>query len=98
MAIPKFSVGEVVILVCTERPDLNGEHTVIAIPVHGETYMGFNCNFIMGYGYDIGIRSPAGRPIIAAENALRKKHIPGELSYHQLIKSLDQPVTRGDFA
>ena len=95
---PKFSVGELVILASNQRPDLNGEHTVIAIPEDGETYMGFGCNFATGYAYDIGIRSTGGRPILAAENVLRKKHLPGELSYHQLIKSLDQPVTRGDFA
>jgi hypothetical protein len=95
---PKFSVGEVVILACNERADLNGEYTVIAIPADGEKYLGFKCDFVMGYAYDIGIRSPAARPILAAENALRKKHLPGELSYHQLIKSLDQPVKRGDFA
>jgi hypothetical protein len=99
---PKFAVGEVVILQSDKQPHLNGEYTVVAIPRDGTEYMGYRCMFIgTTHAYDIGLRLDAGKPskpTLARECVLRKKHLPGELSYHQLIKSLDQSVTRGDFA
>jgi hypothetical protein len=101
MAIPKFSVGEVVILQSAKQPHLNGEYTVVAIPRDGTEYMGYRCALGGAYAYDVGLRLEAGKPgkpTLARECVLRKKHLPGELSYHQLIKSLDQPVKRGDFA
>ena len=102
MANPKFSVGEVVILQSDKQPHLNGEYTVVAIPRDGTEYMGGRCVFIgTTHAYDIGLRMDAGKPAkpkLVTECVLRKKNFPGEMSYHQLIKSLDQPVKRGDFA
>ena len=99
---PKFAVGEVVILQSAKQPHLNGEYTVVAIPRDGTEYMGYRCVFPgTTHAYDIGLRLDAvkpSKPTLARECVLRKKHLPGDLSYRQLIKALDQPVRRGDFA
>jgi hypothetical protein len=99
---PKFAVGEVVILQSAKQPHLNGEYTVVAIPRDGTEYMGYRCVFPgTTHAYDIGLRLDAGKPskpTLARECVLRKKHLPGELSYHQLIKSLDQPVKHNTLA
>ena len=93
---PKFNVGEVVILQSKRFPHMNGEYTVVAIPRDGTEYMGYRCVFPeIAYAYDVGLRMDAGKPgkpTLVRECVLRKKHLPGELSYHQLIKSLDMPA------
>jgi hypothetical protein len=98
---PKFTVGEVVILHSDKQPHLNGEYTVVAIPRDGSEYMGYRCQLGGAYAYDVGLRLEAGnpgKPTLARECVLRKKHLPGEMSYHQLIKSLDQPVKHNTLA
>jgi hypothetical protein len=102
MANPKFSVGELVILQSKRFPHLNGEYTVVAIPLDGTEFIGYRCVFPeIAYAYDVGLRMDAGKPgkpTLVRECLLRKKHLPGELSYHQLIKSLDQPVKHNTLA
>jgi hypothetical protein len=92
MANPKFNVGEVVILQSNKSPHLNGEYTVLAIVYNGGTYQGYNCDFNRPFVYDIGLNPPGKKPHLAVEEVLRKRHQPGDMSYSQLIKSLDRPV------
>lgn len=99
--LPKFAVGEVVILQSTSSPEYNGEDTVVEIIKPGcitqdRIYGGsVKYTFTEGFAYklemaiitDIGDN---GRPCEVGwdESALRKKQEPGEISFMQLMNSL----------
>ncbi len=86
---PKFSVGEVAILQSVNRPELNGECTVLDIRI------GMSRNVTTGkirpsivYKTTIELTGAFGW----GEPALRKKHQPGDMSFTELMVNLSQPV------
>lgn len=105
MSTFKFSVGEVVILQCRDYPHLNGEYTVSHCihahelyydPVFGQPMRAE----ILGYfldGVDLVLKDGDGNDATALwyEGALRKKHLPGELTFEQLVRGIG--VAAGDF-
>lgn len=83
---PKFEVGEVVLLCSECRPELSGEFTVVqrwhdevTTKTTGEKFIGF----IYLLDDDSGLTW--------VESSLRKKHIPGELNFRELMTSLSSP-------
>jgi hypothetical protein len=97
---PKFSVGEVVILQSVNRPDLNGEYSVLIVvnekmayecPITGKKIInGGDC---VGYVLDDGALDETDTCCQWKESALRKKHQPGEQSFTDLMASLKNPVS-----
>jgi hypothetical protein len=95
---PKFSVGEVVVLQSVELPERNGEYTVSAVwipPGHivvdsfpyrvtDVTYRLEGADEPIPHGVHKG-------PALWNESALRKKHIPGEFGFTDLMASLSSP-------
>lgn len=96
MTQPKFAIDEVVILRadCKEDMGYDGEYTVLGfgeIDIHGfarvqDKLYSFGEEYAGTYAYclDIGMA--------AQEGILFKKHIPGELSFSELMNSLKNPV------
>jgi hypothetical protein len=99
---PKFSIGEVVILQSRMMPHHNGEYTVDRIIVKDEVFrcrltgkMLKSAKLRSGFAYHLSNKAPDPElqtEVSWAETALRKKHIPGELSYSSLMQSLTTPV------
>lgn len=98
---PKFEVGEVVILQSKSQPESNGEYTVAVVLMEG---MRVVCRLGSGVGmlgsdtasylFTEPVRDlahPKGKEVLWAESALRKKHLPGELSFTNLMASLSSP-------
>lgn len=99
--LPKFSVGEVVILHSVSRPELNCEDTILEVIEPNNTsidriYGGVvRHKFARGYGYKLENTKISGVTEeglscekVWAESALRKKQEPGEMSFMQLMSSL----------
>lgn len=98
--LPKFEVGEVVILVSNDYPHLNGEYTIHDIGTvitDGCATMGgidyhfqdaADGNYIYSLGLDL---LNTGRPSAVNEQVLRKKHQPGTMSFTELMSSLNVP-------
>ena len=86
---PKFSIGEVCLL-HTSHTSLNGEVTVLHAE-HKENYpvTGREHNY-NGYVYQIGVVGPNGHDIWT-EICLKKKHLPGDLSFRSLMDTLKSP-------
>lgn len=90
---PKFEVGEVVILQSINKPERNGEYQIEGIAWHGDVYKGLTCNYSRDKhapGYDLGTSDDVG-PELWDESALRKKHLPGSLSFRDLVQTLKDP-------
>lgn len=98
---PKFEVGEVVILQSESRPDCKGEFTILQINHYppgvmfffeGGSYSHSN-DYQISYFLDDPFESSkvVGNHACWAESALRKKHLPGELSFTDLMASLSSP-------
>lgn len=105
MSVPKFSVGEVVILQSKSRPELNGEDVVKQLVLPGDKFLCRLSNEKVRYkGYTLGYilestilegKNTTGEfvvEIVWSESALRKKHQPGEMSFNELMNSLKYPV------
>lgn len=100
--LPKFAIGEVVIFVddTEEWSFLNGEYTIhdISTPIISEQCsMGSNTYSVPNiedgvYCYSLG-PNLLGDGIVYAvtERLLRKKHQPGEMSFTELMSSLNVP-------
>lgn len=82
---PKFEVGEEVILVSVSCPELNGEATVLSVK-YCEYINNRTENKEEGYLYELTIES---RYSGWMESALRKKHKPSDMSFHELMDSLN---------
>nr|WP_298117386.1 hypothetical protein [uncultured Pseudomonas sp.] len=102
---PLFAVGEVAILQSKSRPELNGERTVLLVVQHGESYIcpvsggcDMNASGALAYVLDDGERGREGHCIQWAENALRKRHQPGEHNWQDLMTVLHLPVSRSQLA
>ncbi|QHJ81927.1 MAG: hypothetical protein [Bacteriophage sp.] len=101
MMRPKFEVGEVVILQSESRPDCKGEFTVLQINHYppGEKFFFESGKYFhkdgchISYFLDDPFESVkvAGIKACWDESALRKKHLPGELSFTDLMASLSSP-------
>lgn len=98
---PKFSEGEVVVLQSRGFPDYNGEHTVSRIfPNEGEIFTcrisGVSLRVDAGQGncyiFNDPLPDKSNREVIFLESPLRKKHIPGEFRYNELIKNLNTKI------
>ena len=103
MQAPKFKVGEVVILQSKDRPMLNSEYIVAAIsenhkpfvdPYSGLKFTADWTHSNFAYILEGCQLRASGNARYWAEWALRKKHLPGEMSYDTLMSSLKlgQPV------
>jgi hypothetical protein len=101
MSVPRFSVGEVVVLCSAMWPELNGERTVLFVvppegifrdPVDGSLTR--NESGVLCYVLDDGQARQDGSCFTWAERALRKRHTPGEYSFEDLKTVLHLPVTR----
>jgi len=98
---PKFKVGEAVILQSKNRPELNGEYVIAVIRKNGEEFHDRNtgelcrCEFkISHFGYvleNCKLRDNQ-REHMWSEPSLRKKHQPGEMSFHSLMEWMKQPT------
>jgi len=104
MSIPKFAVGEVVIVACSQFPIHDGEHTIRGILEPGSIYfdrlahrdlrtvpVGATSPF--GYIMEAVLDDTDGFEVIYDERALRKKHQPGELSFEELVNEQKQPAS-----
>ncbi|MCF5804341.1 hypothetical protein [Pseudomonas tremae] len=97
----KFSVGEIVILQCKDYPYLNGEYTVSHCIHAHEVYLDPEFGQalraeILGYFLDgarLILPDGDGNPATALwfEQALRKKHFPGELPFKELMRGISSP-------
>lgn len=95
---PKFEVGEVVILQSKSLPEHNGEYVIVFYSVAeiGSLFTYKNTSYrhnkeCIAYFLD-GPLDLKGDDILWSESALRKKHIPGELSFTNLMASLSSPM------
>lgn len=83
---PYFSINEEVILQSVEFPQYNGEYIV----------KDFLVNRFDGYVYDLGFK--IDNPIdgrsdhLWKQSVLRKKHQPSEMTFHELMSSLNVPI------
>lgn len=96
---PKFEVGEVVILQSVNHPEFNNEYSVHAVLDGEDTYMcrvsgkmfaGWTGDSMYVYVLD-GPIVLDGKEILWSENALRKKHVPGDMCFESLMHSLSSP-------
>lgn len=95
MSMPKFEVGEVVILQSVDYPEFNGEYSVKAVLKPGQQYMG---KVVSGSGlddwyYDLGFQTKMFKTFTCwRETTLRKKQEPSGMRYNELIKLLNSPI------
>ena len=101
MTLPKFSVGEEVILQSIDRPEFDGIYGVEGVVFEGARYVcsktGVNVKLSLGYGFAYKLAglcplSDKGCEAFWAESAPRKKHDPGEMTFEGLMMSLNNPV------
>jgi hypothetical protein len=102
MSTFKFSVGEIVILQCNDYPHVNGEYTVThcihAHELYNDPEFGQPLRAeILGYFLDgarLVLPDGGGNKATALwyEGALRKKQLPGELSFEELVQELGTPT------
>ena len=99
---PKFEVGEVVILQSVDNPEFNGEYSVHMIVSPGQVYIdpfhgtewkddGRGIGYILN---DPRLSDTDDGPLASitwSEDALRKKHLPGSLSFRDLVQTLKDP-------
>ncbi|MCY1297467.1 hypothetical protein D9M69_399400 [compost metagenome] len=100
MSTPKFQVGEVVIFGSPDWPEHHGrEYAVVAVLRGGEIYAGQPCDWPLDeFGYDLGFNVPeGGRNGVSLwdECVLRKRHMPGDMPFSDLLKSLVIPCREG---
>lgn len=100
MTNPKFFPGEVVILQSVKYPEFNGEHIVRRIMKDGDEYkcrhsgktlVNRTSSPILYILEDILTAKSEKGSIVEIgwkESALRKKHIPGEMSFTELMSKL----------
>ena len=98
MALPKFEVGEVVLLRSEDYPHLNGEYAVKRMCEPNikrlcEAGTGVSYKISEHWTYDLGfsVEHLGGVTSFWQERALRKKHQPGETGFHDLMASLVAP-------
>lgn len=99
MATPLYKIGEEVILKSVNRPQFNGDYTIVAIVKQGDKYKcrysGKTLNYlgiISYYGYvldRICATSDRGIESIWAEQALRKKYPSSDYTFDELMNSLN---------
>lgn len=100
--MPKFEVGEVVILRCADYPHVNGEYTVSLVVMPHEEYADpvfgqpLKLDSEIGYyldGMPLVLQDGSGKDASPCwyERALFKKHRPGEMSFRDLMQTLKDP-------
>ncbi|TLP74740.1 hypothetical protein FEA48_11030 [Pseudomonas nitroreducens] len=93
MSNPKFSVGEVVIFYCPDWPEhYRQEYTVLAVLRGGDTYAGYLNEWPSDeFAYDLGFTVPESNLrgcTFWDERVLRKRHVPGGMTFFDLVASL----------
>lgn len=101
MTRPLFGVGEEVILVSKDSPDLNGKYTIKDIAYHKGFYFDKFLNKTVHWiCTDLDKETPAylleeldvpdedGSEIMWAQSALRKKYPPSEFTFDELMNNL----------
>jgi len=100
MSTPKFAVGEVVIVAGNTRPCEQGEHTVHLILTPGARYFDRITRSMVrtiplnqhhsGFGYIMEdlLLDHDGHEVIFDQSCLRKKHVPGEDSFNEIMQDL----------
>lgn len=88
---PKFEVGEVVILQSEGRPEYNGDQVVTGIDHFSSALNEITGEVITGGVYLYQLADADSGCDGWLESSLRKKHIPGELSFNDLMASLSSP-------
>lgn len=91
MSAPYFKVGEEVILVSLENPELNGECTIESI-LRGNFVSDSDGIRMNAYSYVTTIPGTKGS---WSERALRKKHEGGE-DFKSLMNNLKSPISQGE--
>ena len=81
----KFELNELVILQSQTQPECNGEYCIREIK-YGEFYHPTKKLVIESFVYDLGVEHDAGRWWF--EEALRKKHQKGDMSFKELVNNL----------
>lgn len=81
----KFEFNELVILQSQSQPECNGEYCVKEIK-YGEFYHPSKQILVESFVYDLGVEHDAGRWWF--EEALRKRHQKGDMSFKELVKDL----------
>lgn len=87
---PKFEVGEVVILQSECHPEYNGTEATVQNVRRGRWMNADGSNAGEGWSYDLDVLTP-NKKSGWAEPALRNKHIPGSLSFRDLMQTLKDP-------
>lgn len=87
-ALPRFSVGELAILQSVNQPDYDGEYTIKEIKYAENIKEVVTKEEITGYWYNLGFYSNKGNNFWF-EKSLRKKQEPSEMSFMQLMGSLN---------
>lgn len=97
---PKFSVGEVVIVQSPYYPEQNGEYEVEEVFTYAEFLEYCKGAFksdcktfiyrLKGYSAT-GKINPENKTDCVSEPSLRKKHLPGEQSFKDLMTTLKSP-------
>lgn len=98
--IPKYSVGEVVIVQSPYHPEGNGEYEILDIFTYEQYQIYCNGEFKSTEAYFIyklegylikGKKNPERSTDCVSEPSLRKRHEPSQMSFQSLIQSINSP-------
>jgi len=90
-----YSVGEVVIFVSKKYPHLSGEYTIRCVHKDGDRYIDrvskaptiVRLNHVThAYRFSEVVPNDQGLELLASQWQLRKKHIPGTVSFKRLME------------
>lgn len=96
---PRFSAGEVVILQSVNYPQYSGEYEILKVLFYNDEFPDrldetttIICEGDIAYVFTKPLASCTQRgECIWAEQSLRKKHQPGEISFRSLMDTLKSP-------
>jgi len=92
--LPRYKVGETVIVVSSKYPHFNGEYRVRAILRHGDKYLDRITkipttikltNAPHCYQLHDVLMNNSGQEFIITEQLLRKKHQPATMSFREIM-------------
>jgi len=94
MSYPKFAVGEDVLIVSEDYPEVQGFETAVAGVTFNEAPINHETGEEMPaeYGYQVS-PDPHGDKFYWGESALRKR--PSDFTFNELMDSLKTPVPVG---
>jgi len=86
----KFNLNERVLLQSKGQPELNGEYTVIEVK-YSPLCICETSKELLKNVYIYKLDDVEGLTEYWAESALRKRHVPGEYSFDELMNNLKLP-------